>query len=180
MSEKKFAITAPACFGAPSRPNAAPIPTISTDSMALPSVRIFGSRPGWNQMAAVISIFILLLFGILEYSLFLYTYDVMQNAAREGARYCVVDSNDPNQVTDTQNYVQTMMMGLDTKMKNYQCNVYLSDVNGNNIGSVGNATFGQPICVQITLTYTPITPLLFLPASAFTMQTKCCMSPLHQ
>ncbi len=128
------------------------------------------------EFAAVVSVFVLLMFGILEYAVFLYTYDVMQNAAREGARYCVCDSNDANQVANTQAYVQTMMMGLDKTNTNYACNVYLADTNGNNIGSAPNAIFGQPICVQVSLTYKPISPLLFLPKTSFTMQTKCCMS----
>jgi Flp pilus assembly protein TadG len=134
------------------------------------------------EFAAVCTIFCMMLFGILEYSLFLYTYDVMQNAAREGTRFAVVNSEDANLVADTQSYVQTLMMGLDKTNTNYSCNVYLSDVNGNNINStnpVANATtaaFGQPICVQISLTYKPLTPALFFPASAFTMQTLCYMS----
>jgi Flp pilus assembly protein TadG len=128
------------------------------------------------EFAAVAIIFVIFMFGILEYSLFLYTYNVMENAAREGARYCVCDSTDPNQAADTQKYVQTMMMGLDQTNTNYVCNVYLADANGNNIGAVGNATFGQNICVQVSLTYKPISPLLFMPSSSFTMQTKCCMS----
>ena len=135
-----------------------------------------------GEFAFVATIFCMVFFGILEYSLFLYTYDVMQNAAREGARSAVVSYNDPNMVTTTQNYVQTMMMGLDQKMTNYSCQVYLADTNGNNINTtspVANATtaqFGQNICVQVSLTYTPITPMLFLPSSAFTLSTKCCMA----
>ena len=49
------AITAPACFGAPSRPKAAPMPTIRIESVALNRVRNFGRRPAWNQIAAVMS-----------------------------------------------------------------------------------------------------------------------------
>jgi Flp pilus assembly protein TadG len=128
------------------------------------------------EMAAVCLIFFLFMFGILEYSLILYTYDVMQNAAREGARYAVVDGADTNLVTDVQAYVKTLMMGRDTANSNYSCSVYLSDSSGNNIGSATSATFGQYIGVSISLTYTPITPGLFLPSSAFTLQTKCFMT----
>jgi hypothetical protein len=49
-------MTAPACFGAPSRPTDAPIPTTSTDNTALPSVRIAGIRPAENQIASAVSI----------------------------------------------------------------------------------------------------------------------------
>ncbi len=54
-SDMVLAMTAPACFGAPSRPSAAPMPTITIDSTALAKVRNAGSRPAWNQMAAVMS-----------------------------------------------------------------------------------------------------------------------------
>lgn len=134
------------------------------------------------EFAAVSTIFCFFLFGILEYTLFLYTYDVMQNAAREGARYAVVNSEDANLVADTQTYVQSLMMGLNNTNTNYVCNVYLSSNTGANVNSttpVANATtatFGQPICVQITLTYKPLTPAFFLPSSAFTMQTMCYMT----
>lgn len=134
------------------------------------------------EFAAVVSIFCMFLFGILEYTMFLYTYDVMQNAAREGTRYAVVNSEDANLVADTQTYVQSLMMGLNNTNTNYVCNVYLSNASGANINTtspVANATtaqFGQPICVQISLTYKPLTPALFLPSSAFTMQTMCYMS----
>ena len=46
---------APACFGAPSRPSAAPMPTMTIDSTALPSVLSVGMRPAWNQIAAMVS-----------------------------------------------------------------------------------------------------------------------------
>ena len=53
--ENRLAKTAPACFGAPSRPSAAPMPTMTIDSTALAKVRNTGRRPAPNQIAAVIS-----------------------------------------------------------------------------------------------------------------------------
>ena len=134
------------------------------------------------ELAAVILIFCMLLFGILEYCLILYTYDVMQNAAREGARYAVINGEDASLVADTQTYVQSLMAGRDTANSNYACNVFLSNSSGASINTtnpVANATtaqFGQFICVQVSLTYKPITPALFLPSSAFTLQTQCFMA----
>jgi Flp pilus assembly protein TadG len=134
------------------------------------------------EFAAVVSIFCMFLFGMLEYTLFLYTYDVMQNAAREGARYAVVDSEDANLVTDVQTYVETLMMGLDKSNTNYSCTVYLANSSGVSINTsnpVANATtaqFGQFIAVKVSLTYKPLTPAFFLPSSAFNVQTICYMS----
>ena len=54
-SEARLPKTAPNCLGAPSRPSGTPMPTMTIDSTALPSVRSAGRRPAWNQIAAVIS-----------------------------------------------------------------------------------------------------------------------------
>ncbi|MEI7685221.1 MAG: TadE family protein [Planctomycetota bacterium] len=115
------------------------------------------------ELAVVISIFFLFLFGILEYARLVFVRQVIVNAAREGARYAVVNVVDSTVVSDTTAYVKTRMAGLDTKTTYYNCQVYLSDSTGKNIGAAGDAAFGQYIAVQIDYDYTPITPnFLFL------------------
>jgi Flp pilus assembly protein TadG len=126
------------------------------------------------ELAAVISVFVLLLFGILEYCLIIYTQNVVENAAREGARYAIVNSTDTNLVADTQSVVKNFLGGLDTRMANYSCNVYLADASGNSIGSASSATFGQYICVDVKLDYTPITPGL-LHLATITIHSKSSM-----
>ena len=126
------------------------------------------------EFAAVATVFIMLLFGIMEYCLIIYTQNVVENAAREGARYAIVNVTDTTVVTDTQTYVLTVMGGLDTKMQNYKCNVYLADANGNNIGAAGTAQFGQYVCVDVSVDYVPITPGL-LKLSTITVRSKSSM-----
>ena len=126
------------------------------------------------EFAAVATVFIMLLFGILEYCLIIYTQNVVENAAREGARYAIVNVTDTTVVTDTQTYVLTVMGGLDTKMQNYSSKVYLADAYGNNIGSAGSAQFGQYVCVEISVDYVPITPGL-LNLSTITVRSKSSM-----
>jgi Flp pilus assembly protein TadG len=127
------------------------------------------------EMAVVSSVTILFLFGIVEYCLIIYAQNIVENAAREGARYAVVNTSDPSVVSKTQTYVKSMMCNLDTKYTGYSCNVYQADSSGNNNnGGVSNAQFGQYICVDVQLTYTPITPIL-LHLSSFTMRSKCAM-----
>lgn len=126
------------------------------------------------ELAFVIVIFTMLLFGILEYCLILYTQNIVENAAREGARYGVVNVTDTTMIADTKTQVQYFMCGLDTKMKNYNCDVYLADATGNNIGTATNAQFGQYVCVDVKVDYVPITPgLLYL--KAFTIRSKSSM-----
>ncbi|MBI2803614.1 MAG: pilus assembly protein [Planctomycetes bacterium] len=136
-----------------------------------------GSRSGATtvELAAVISVFVLLLFGILEFCLVVYTYNVVQNASREGARYAVVNSVDTTMVSDTQNVVKTFMGGLDTKMKNYKCQVYLADAAGNNIGLATDAQFGEYVLVDVQVDYVPLTPGLGFLTKTFTIRSKCGM-----
>ncbi|MBI1832153.1 MAG: pilus assembly protein [Planctomycetes bacterium] len=126
------------------------------------------------ELAAVVVVFTMLFFGILEYCLIVFTMNVVENAAREGARYAVVNVSDTTLVSDTQTYVQSLMGGLDTKMTGYSCQLYKADTSGNNTGSATGAQFGQYICCDVSITYTPITPgLLYL--KAFTIRSKCSM-----
>jgi Flp pilus assembly protein TadG len=126
------------------------------------------------ELAVVIVIFSMIMFGILEYCLIVYSQNIVENAAREGARYAVVNVTDTTMVADTQAYVKSLMMGLDTKEAPYSCDVYLADVNGNNIGDGTTAQFGQYVCVDVSVQYVPVTPgLLFL--KTFTIRSKCSM-----
>lgn len=126
------------------------------------------------EMAVVISILALFIFGIMEYCLIIYAHQVTENAAREGSRYAIVNSTDPSLVANTQNVVKNFMGGLDTKMKNYSCTVYLADTTGKNIGLATDAKFGEFVCVDVSVDYIPLTPgLTFL--STFTIRHKCAM-----
>ena len=66
------------------------------------------------------------------------------------------------------------MGGLDTRMKNYNCDVYLADSSGAKIGAAGSAQFGQYVCTDVQVDYVSITPgLLFL--KTFTIRSKSSM-----
>jgi Flp pilus assembly protein TadG len=70
------------------------------------------------EFACVVPIFFLFLFGILEYSRYIMTLQVMTNAAREGARYAVVTTNDSssNPTQDVQNWVYNYMAGQNVQL----------------------------------------------------------------
>jgi Flp pilus assembly protein TadG len=126
------------------------------------------------ELAAVIIVFCMLMFGILEYCLIVFTQNVVENAAREGARFAIVSTSDATLVSDTQAYVLTLMDGINIKDAPYTCNVYMADSNGNNTGVATTAKFGQYICCDVSVTYTPVTPgLLYL--KTFTIRSKCSM-----
>ena len=117
------------------------------------------------ETAMVLSAFVLLVFGIYEYGRLLFMKDLLDNAAREGARYAVVNTGSVT-TSALQSYVTGYLVNQQNHLQNLQVNVYLSDSSGNNIGSWNNAQFGQYIAVQVSGTYRPILPsLLFMNAS---------------
>jgi len=95
------------------------------------------------ELAAVIVVFSMLMFGILEYCMIVFTMNVVENGAREGARYAVVNSSDTTVVTDTQAYVLSLMDGLNVTDAPYACNIYLADSTGANIGSAATPSSGS-------------------------------------
>ena len=126
------------------------------------------------ELAAVLIIFVMLMFGMLEYCRLCFTMNVVENAAREGARYAVVNANDATVVSDTQAYVLSLMDGLNVEDAPYSCTLYQADATGNNIGSAAGVQFGQYICCDVSVTYVPVTPgLLFM--KTITLRSKCSM-----
>ena len=127
------------------------------------------------EFAFVGIIFFMLLFGIIEYSKLIFTQQMMLNAAREGARFAVVNSTDASLVSDTQAYVQTRLVGLNKTVANYTCQVYAADSTGKNIGAPGNAQFGSLMGVQLDCDYSPILPSLLLMKSTIHLTVKSYM-----
>jgi Flp pilus assembly protein TadG len=126
------------------------------------------------EFAVVSIIFVLLLFGIFEFCLIVYSCNVVENAAREGARYGIVNAGDSTMVADTQDVTKNFMCGLDTKLSNYQCDVYMADSTGKKIGKATDAQFGEYVCVEVSADYVPFTPGLgFL--KSFTIRSKSSM-----
>jgi Flp pilus assembly protein TadG len=70
------------------------------------------------EFAFVCPIFFLFLFGILEYGRFVMTLQIMTNAAREGARFAVVTTNDASTspTQDVQNYVNNYLAGQSVQL----------------------------------------------------------------
>jgi Flp pilus assembly protein TadG len=87
------------------------------------------------ESALVLSVFMLLLFGIFEYCRFLLVLHVTNNAARDGARYAAVRVNtDAALVTTVQqdilNYTTMRMGSVQHNIVGYQVAVYALDQPG--------------------------------------------------
>ena len=143
------------------------------------------------EFALVATIFFLFVFGILEYGRLLMMMEMLQNAAREGARFAVVHTNDMT-TTDVQNQVDTRLANLGAELQNYNkttsIEVYTADpasgspvdTNGNIISDwtlapFTNAKFGQPIAVQISGKFTPVLPVFLMMGSSIKLQARYLM-----
>lgn len=71
------------------------------------------------EAALVMSVFLMLLFGMFEYCRFLMVLHVTDNAAREGARYAVVNVDKPS-TFDSTNYTYTDSTGATITLQNIE------------------------------------------------------------
>ncbi|MFO0970473.1 MAG: TadE/TadG family type IV pilus assembly protein [Gemmataceae bacterium] len=127
------------------------------------------------EMAFVALVFLMLLFGILEYCRFLFFKQIMDNAAREGARYAVVNTASSTVTADTLARVSTVMAGMDKNLKNYSAQVYAADAAGTNLGTPDTAAFGTYIAVELSADYSPILPSFLLMNSTIKLSSKALM-----
>lgn len=113
------------------------------------------------EMALVISLVLPLMFAVFEYGRIIMLKQLMDNAAREGARRAVV-STDTHPVTttaDIQNTVTDYLAGQDQLLSRLNIQVYEADsVTGNYKGPWNRTPFGISIAVQIDADYVQLTP----------------------
>lgn len=121
------------------------------------------------------------LFGVMEYGRYVMMLHVLQNAAREGARYAVAHTEPVvvsgttygNSTSDVANVVNNFLAGQ--KLSGQTVQVYLSDTSGNNIGTWTNAQGGDLICVRIDGNFNFIVPSLLRVSSSLGVQVRSVM-----
>jgi Flp pilus assembly protein TadG len=91
------------------------------------------------------------MFAIFEYGRYVQARQVMDNAARAGARQAVVTATSYiSSSTATTNVTNTVTAALaNGQLTNVTISIYQADTSGNNIGSWTSAAFGSNIIVQI-------------------------------
>lgn len=125
------------------------------------------------ETAIVISLVFMVIFGIYEYGRFVMARQVVQNAAREGARLAVVNTNTLTEA-DIQNRVSSYLVGQ--QLSNTTIQVYWADpTTGNNLGVWTDASFGQGIAVQVNGDYQPILPSLLFMSATIPVQVRAVM-----
>jgi cell division protein FtsB len=127
------------------------------------------------ETALVLPLLLLFFFGIFEYGQYLSVQQVIENAARSGARYAVVNTS-----TATTAQVQSYVSGKLSTVNNWispTISVYQADpVTGNNLGPWTSAGFGKSIAVQIRGTYSPYCAAFVKMPAQLTMQTQAIMT----
>jgi len=140
----------------------------------------------------VFSVCLMFVFGILEYGRFLATQQIMENAAREGARYAIANTATAT-TASVQNLVDQMMAGQGaqlgsgydktTSIQVYKCDpITLNplDANDNVVASwtqapFTNAQFDQGVAVRVSGTYTPLLPSILFLGQTMPLQATCVM-----
>jgi Flp pilus assembly protein TadG len=115
------------------------------------------------ETAAVISVALLFLFGIIEYARMVYFFHVADNAAREGARYALVHTGDGTTTAQVQAVVTAAMSGQQASLKSgtFAVNVFNADpTSGAQLTGTNwvDSPFTGAIVVQVTGTYSFLLP----------------------
>ncbi|HXY36954.1 MAG TPA: TadE/TadG family type IV pilus assembly protein [Planctomycetaceae bacterium] len=109
------------------------------------------------EAAIVMNIFLLFIFAIMEFGHFIMVKQLMDNAARDGARLAATGQGTVTtaqiEALVTQELVNQAPAGMNIQI--FQAN----PTTGANVGPWQNASLGQPIAVQITGQYVPMVAL---------------------
>jgi hypothetical protein len=136
------------------------------------------SRHGMTlvETAMVITVLVMLLFGIVEYCRLVYFRQLIHNAAREGARYAVVHTDEEDVEAKTIELVTKKMFGSDKSASGFVVQVYAGDKDANNVGTVEDARFGEYIVVQAECDYIPILPEFLFMGKTIHVRSRSLMN----
>ncbi len=111
------------------------------------------------ETALVLNLFLLGTLAIFEYGRIVMLRQLMQNAAREGARLAVVGTAATPDVTTLQIKAAVTTMLAGQSLENTSINVYQANpATGANIGAWDQTPYGGAIAVKLTGTYRPSLP----------------------
>ncbi len=117
------------------------------------------------ETSVIISLVAMLVFGVFEYSRLLMDWNLLNNAAREGCRYALVNNTSATITTSVQSIVTTYMAGETKDFNNFTVTV-----TGTHLGvstPVNSLEPGDPITVTVSGTYIfmNIVPFVHMPTS---------------
>jgi len=117
------------------------------------------------------------LFGVFEYGRYVLALQTFENAAREGARFAVVNTFSATVAADSITEVRKRMANVDQTVFGMPATVtvYAADITGANIGPPQNAAFGAFIGVRIQGQFKPVLPTLII-TRTINMDIKALMN----
>lgn len=133
------------------------------------------------ETAIVLNVVLMLLLGICEYGRLIMVKQLMDNAAREGARLAVVNTGSATVMkADIQQSVTNYLAGQQSSYANLNIQVGQADpASGAITGGTGEAwkavPFGGGIGVQVDLDFKPAVPLTFGLPSAVHLTARSVM-----
>jgi Flp pilus assembly protein TadG len=124
------------------------------------------------EMAAVLSVLVLFLFSVFEYSRYVMIENVLINAVREGCRYALVNCQNATVVSDTQAVVLYKMAGLDSQLTGFTFQVFPTN---SPASALSTTNPDDPITATATGTLHALFPALPFIPSSFSMTTSTVM-----
>jgi Flp pilus assembly protein TadG len=126
------------------------------------------------ETAMVFLPLVVLMFGIFEYGRLLMAWNLLNNAAREGCRYALVNNTSATISTDVQSIVTNYMAGQTSAFSNFT--VTVSGTHNGTATAVNNLVAGDMISVNVSGQYQflNIIPGISLPAS-LSLNSSCIM-----
>lgn len=124
-------------------------------------------RPGATavETALVLIPLTMFVFGVFEYGRLLMSWNLLNNAAREGCRYALANNTSTTVNTDVQTIVTTVMGGQNSNFSNFT--VTVSGTHQGVATPVNNLVAGDLITVTVSGNYQfmRVIPLVSMPAS---------------
>ncbi|MGL4550139.1 MAG: TadE/TadG family type IV pilus assembly protein [Gemmataceae bacterium] len=134
------------------------------------------------EFAFVVPVLFLILLGIFEYARLLFTWQLLHNAAREGARYAVV-SVETATTAQVRAYVNEYLAGQGaTAFVGYSpssnITVFLADpaTGAPTAEPWTDSGWGDLVGVTVSGTYTPVVPGFLRLTGSFTLSGTCVMT----
>jgi Flp pilus assembly protein TadG len=125
------------------------------------------------ETAFVLSVCLVFVLAIFEFGRLLMMRNLLDNAAREGARQAVTNTNTLT-TSDIQATVTSYLAGQ--QFQTLTILVYQVDpATGNNIGAWNSATYGNTIAVEIDAAYQPMLPGMGWLAATVNLKSKAIM-----
>jgi Flp pilus assembly protein TadG len=135
------------------------------------------------EAALVLALFLMFLFGLFEYTRYLLVHQLLANAARDGVRYASTNVDKSNSFltvdeggkTNITTYVRGECKSADTWIDGFAVNVWPCDNTQlmnmttpviqakSGYTSWNQATFTERLALEITGTYRPVLPVVWLP-----------------